>query len=347
MKIGIEVGETIRGRPAGIARYAAQVLRALRRLDTPHEIVPLYPWRRLPHVYRDLSSLGGRWYRRGHGVKGFDLVHATAGDTLGPTSAIEVATLHDLYQLTGPGMTPTPRALGEIDWYRRMDRVICVSPYARDDLHLMTDIPESRSLVIPLGVDEGYRPRSAEELERVRRRYDLPGEFLLFVGRPRENKNLERLIQGYAVSGVGVPLLLVGAFHKEHREDVRRIASACDVLERVRYVGFVKEGELPVVLTAATALMFPSTFEGFGIPALEAMACGTPVLTSRGIATEGVVGGHAVLIDPWSIEDIGAGIGRVIEVDDERLQAAEEYARRFTWEKTARRTLAVYEELLG
>ena len=346
-RVGIEASETIRGRPAGIARYAAQLIEALRRLDSPHDIVPLYLWRRLPNAYRDLSSLRGKWFRGGRGIEGFDLVHSTAADDVGRTSAVEVATLHDLYHITGRGMTPTEKNYRQIQWYREMDRVICVSPHAREDLHLVTDIPESRSVVIPLGVNEAYRPRDAAEVERARRRYGLPREFIAFVGRPRKNKNLEGLIRAHAISGLEVPLLLFGVFYKRHRERVARVSGECGISERVRIVGYVREGDLPAVLTAASALAFPSTFEGFGIPVLEGMACGTPVLTSRGISTEWVAGGHAELIDPWSPDDMAEGIRRVLDVEGDRLAAAEAYARGFTWERTARRTIEVYEELLA
>ena len=348
MKIGIEGREAVRGRPGGKARYTTRLIRALQALDCDHEFVPLYPWRRILHSFRNPASLRGRWYRRGHGGRGLDLVHATAEAFPSPKRGPEVATLHDLMNVTRRELNPTPEYIaGQLAPFKRADRVVCVSQTARDDLHTLTDIPETRSVVVPLGVEDAYHPRAPAEVEAVRRRFGIGGEYLLFLGRPWPQKNLGRLLEAYAVSGVDVPIVFVGGFRVEQIRRFRERVERLGVGDRTRRIGFVHERYVPVLVAGAEALLFPSTAEGFGLPVLEGMACETPVMTSRGTATEEVAAGHAVLVDPYSVDDIADGIRKVLETDDDAKRRARDHARGFTWEKTARGTVAVYEELLG
>jgi alpha-1,3-rhamnosyl/mannosyltransferase len=348
MKIGIEASEAVRGRPGGKARYATRLIMALKALDSGHEIVPLYPWRRLLHAFRNPAALSGSWYVRGRGGAGLDLIHATSEAYPAPKRGPEVATLHDLMDLTRPGMNPTAEAIAAYTGpFRRADMVVCVSQTARDDLHLMTDVPESRSVVVHLGVEETYRPRPLAEVDRVKARYRTGDEYVLFIGRPWPQKNIDRLLEAYARSRVDLPMVFVGGFRREHIVHFNGLLERFGIGDCIRRLGFVKERDLPALVTGANALAFPSMAEGFGLPTLEAMACGTPVMTSLGTATEEVAAGHAVLIDPFSVDDMAEGLERVLETDDETIERAMRYAQSFTWEKTARETVAVYDDLLG
>ena len=347
-RIGIEAGDTVRRHRAGMARYTYELIEALIDLRSPHQLTALLPVRRLPGIPFKPRRPHARWYRRGRAVSGFDLIHATCCTFPGPRRSAEVATLHDLFTLTGPGQDPSPEKIEETTRYlRRADRVICVSASAQSDLHRMTDLDESMSVVIPLGVNPEFRPRSDREMTAIKQRLGLPQDFLLFVGRPRPNKNLTRLIEAYAESGVDLPLVLAGRFGRRHNAELMEAATRSGVADRLRLPGFVRETDLPALLSGATGFLFPSLFEGFGLPVLEALACGAPVLTSLGVATEEVAGGHAVLVDPRSIDDMSDGINRLIGTSDTDRDARSTFARAFTWERTAARTLEVYEDVLG
>jgi glycosyltransferase involved in cell wall biosynthesis len=239
-----------------------------------------------------------------------------------------VVTVHDLAVLRRPeafnrwsrsySRLAVPRVV------RAADRLIAVSEFTRDELVDMLGVPEAKIRVVPNGVDEGFRPDGPAE----------QGDYVLAVGTVEPRKNLPRLVEACGL--LGRELRIAGA---AGWGDVRLDA------RHVRPLGFVDDDRLAALYRGAACVAYPSLYEGFGIPVVEAMACGAPVVTSRGGATEEVAGGAAILVDPGEPEAIAEGIEAAVADRDRLVPLGLERARAFDWTATARRTAEVYREL--
>jgi glycosyltransferase involved in cell wall biosynthesis len=262
-----------------------------------------------------------------------------------------VATIHDLGYLHLPGEhTPATRWLWRISngWSaRRATRVVAISGATRDDLVRHERIPPARISVVHHGRAPWFRPvEDTAALDTVRARYGLDRPYLLFVGTLQPRKNLERLLIAFdrvAAERPELGLALVGAGGWQRERLDRALADVC-ARDRVRLLGYVPDQDLPSLYAGSLGLAFPSLYEGFGLPALEAMACGAPVLTSATSSMPEVVGEAGLLVDPLDVDAIAAGLARL--ADDPSLRC--ELGRRglaqaagFTWERAARETLAV------
>jgi glycosyltransferase involved in cell wall biosynthesis len=271
-----------------------------------------------------------------------DVVHATT-ILVPPTRRPLVVTIHDLAFLHDPTMF-TSRGAGlfrrSLDLIKRhADVVLCSSQATLDDC-LAAGIATDRLRHVPLGAD-AVQPVPVAQLAEVRSRLGLMKPYLLFVGTKEPRKNLTGLLKAFAqLEDHDHDLVVVGP---TGWGDELSIPSA--IAPRVRAVGFLSANDLAAVYVGASAFVYPSLREGFGLPVAEAMAHGTPVVTSRGTSTEEVAGGAAVLIDPLDPTDIARGITEVLAnatifSDRGRARAAE-----LTWAETAQRTRAAYEEV--
>ena len=248
-----------------------------------------------------------------------------------------VMTIHDLVPFLFPEtMTRWSRSYSRAT-HRRMaavaDRIICPSHDTARDVVELLGVDEKRVRVIPNGVDAHFfEPLPASRPPAV--------PYVLFVGTQERRKNLERLedaVEELRSRGFPHELVLVGA---DAWGDVRIEKSF------VRQMGRVSDLELRQLYAGAACLAIPSLHEGFGLPALEAMAVGTPVVAGRAGALPEVTGGAAVLVDPLDTVDIALGLGRAIMAGSAEREAGRRHAALFTWEKTAAATLAVYRELV-
>jgi glycosyltransferase involved in cell wall biosynthesis len=202
--------------------------------------------------------------------------------------------------------------------------------------------PSERLRLVPLGVEA--RPVVQEEVERVLIRYGIQRPYLLWVGTIEPRKNLPGLLQAYARLSDGLELVLVGP--EGWNEDLTALTKRFGV--QVNALGFVPHEELPPLYAGATGLCFPSLSEGFGFPVLEAMAQGTPVVTSAGTSTEELAGGAAILVDPRDPAAIADGLERLLDnpgLADELAHAGRARAAEFTWRRTAELVEAAYREL--
>jgi glycosyltransferase involved in cell wall biosynthesis len=198
-----------------------------------------------------------------------------------------------------------------------------------------------------------FRPASPPEVEAARRRHGIDRPYLLSVGTIQPRKNLLRLIDAWAAylssSPATAAMLVIAGKPGWLTQQIERRAADLGIVDRVHYTGYVADGDLPALLSGAIAYLLPSLYEGFGLPVLEAQACGTPVLTSTTSSLPEVAGDAAVLVDPMDTAAIRDGIARLIE-DAElreglRARGLARVADR-SWEHTARRTLAVLESAL-
>ena len=227
-------------------------------------------------------------------------------------------------------------------------RIVAISEASRRDLLATFRMASEGVTTTPLAPDPRFCPQSAATVADLRTRYGLPGDFLLYVGINKPHKNLVELVKAYAaLPASSAPLVIAGAWDARYPE-AKQAAAALKLTERVRFLGPVTEVDLPALYAAATAFIFPSRYEGFGLPVLEAMACGTPVACSNVSSLPEVAGTAALLFDPSDVAAITAALGRLL--DDATLRAdlrarGLTQAERFTWKQTAAATLAVYRKL--
>jgi glycosyltransferase involved in cell wall biosynthesis len=235
---------------------------------------------------------------------------------------------------------------------RRADHIIAVSHTTRRDLIDLYRIPPDKITVIYEAADPKFRPQSQEVIEAVRARHNLPERFLFYVGTIEPRKNLTRLLHAWEplYQAGDAPPLVIGGKRGWLADEFFAALEASPCRENVTLTGYVPDADLPGLYGAATAFTFPSVYEGFGLPPLEAMACGTPVACSNTPSIAEVVGDAALLFDP---EDIGAMrdvLRRILGPHHDDLRAdlrarGLQRAAQFSWEQTARETLAVYGEL--
>jgi glycosyltransferase involved in cell wall biosynthesis len=264
-----------------------------------------------------------------------DVCHSTIAIPAA-TRAPHVVTVHDVAFVHAPerftGHGARVMAAG-LERCRRAALLLCPTRATADDLAEL-GFDTERLRVVPWGVDRVVP--TADDLDRVRRRHDLPERFVLFVGTIEPRKNLSRLAEAVARLDEPTPLVVAGAAGWGDVE----VTTDADV----RFVGFVPHGDLPALYAQAEVFAYPSLQEGFGMPILEAMATGTPVVTSRGGATEEVAGGAAVLVDPADVEAIAAGLTEAIARRDELVADAHRRAASATWAAAAEGTVAAYRE---
>ena len=281
--------------------------------------------------------LRGNWPKVERATGPIDVAHATtvipcATDAPLVVTVHDLAFLHDPSQFTRRGNSIFRRSLDRIR--RRADLVLCSSQATMDDC-VGAGVTADRLRLVPLGVESSRA--DAIETARVRALYRLPERYLLFVGTVEPRKNLRGLVE--AVGRLDDPLPLVAA-GSDGWGDVD-IPSGGDI----RFVGFVPAADLGGLYAGAEVFCYPSEREGYGLPVLEAMAQGTPVVTSRGTATEEAAGGAAVLVDPLDSDDIARGITEARRLRRSLAEKGLERADKASWAETARLTAEAYREL--
>jgi len=239
---------------------------------------------------------------------------------------------------------------------RQAAQVIALSEHARNDLIATYGLQPEKVRVVPLAAPAHFAPvTDEEEIQRVRQTYGIKGDYILSVGAIQPRKNLGRLVAAYArLRGVGprgkLPqLVLVGKCAWLY-DDTLRTIKELEVSEAVILTGYVPESDLPALYSGALCFVYPSYFEGFGLPPLEAMKCGAPVIVGNQTSLPEVVGDAGIMFDPFDVDDMAAKIEEVIS--DSNLRAnlrvkGLNRAKLFDWRETARQTLAIYEQAAG
>lgn len=355
LRVAIEATAACRASRGGVARYTVGLVRSLVQLEQLERngdrfelCYRLSRWKDRA-LRLDGEGLRSRWIQEPIWPlrPGVDVVHGTDARVPSWRGAVRVATVHDVFSLLFDGFAPESfrrrKARRYRDLTRTCDRILAVSRATKEDFLRFCDYPAQRIDVVHEGVDPSFRPLSAEESAPVLQRHALGRPYLLYVGELSRRKNLPGLIRAYAAAGLAddFELVLAGAPSFGDHEVHEAIAAAG--LERhVRLLGYVPEGDLPALYSAARAFVFPTHYEGFGLPVLEAMACGTAVLAGVRGAVPEIAGGHAVLVEPGDPASIRAGLLEVVATAPERLDAARRHTRRFTWLACARATREAY-----
>jgi glycosyltransferase involved in cell wall biosynthesis len=286
---------------------------------------------------------------------GIDVLHGPA--FLIPTrrsTVTKVVTIHDLVAFTLPETIPRKYAL-YMRWLirraaRHADRVITDSENVRGEILRILRTDPHRVTAIALGVSPRFQPASPQAVRALREDLGLEHPYLLSLGNLEPRKNLRGLLKAFRLVRDRHPgpleLVIAGRFAWLSRPLIADLANSV-LRDSIRTTGFVSAEKLPALYSGAEAFVFPTFGEGFGLPVLEAMACGSPVVASGVSSILEVAGNAAVLVDPHSPESIAQGIQTVLGAGADResiVRRGLEHARRFSWEKTARETLAVYRE---
>jgi glycosyltransferase involved in cell wall biosynthesis len=374
MRIGIDA-RVLFGPHTGDRTYLLNLLRQFAAMDLPHEFLlftdrvePLF-WGtrdrgqgaresfpanfrfvRLPKLSRWLYT--GFLLPRACATYRVDLLHVQYIAPL-TTPCPLVTTVHDVHWKRFPETFPTKdRLLMDIFLpltFRRATFVITDSYASRSDLVHFFRVPPDKIRVIYLAAEERFFHRLPEtERRSVLERYGLTEGYVLFVGVIQPRKNLERLLHAIALLRPRVEccrLVIVGKIGWK-TEELFLLVDKLGLKRCVKFTGYVPDDDLPAIYQGATVFAYPALWEGFGLPVLEAMASGVPVLTSNTSSLREIAEGAAVLVDPLSVRDIFEGLHRLLTDDDLRNDLRRlglERAKKFSWRKTAEETLRVYE----
>jgi glycosyltransferase involved in cell wall biosynthesis len=362
LNIGVDAGP-LRGQLTGIGWSLWQNLQVLVRMARA-DMFLLYTTRRLsvtfeePNVRTHLGGplsfipgtlwqqlMAGRYARRDRLDCFWGTMHLLPLSL--PKRIRTVLTINDLVPLLYPeSMTSYNAFIHRCYWQQslaRADAILAISESTKRDLVGRLGIAESRITVTHLGVEDRFRPLPMEQVQTRLRALELNPGYLLAVGTLEPRKNYPLLFQALKALPRELILVVAGGRGWKYR-DILEERARLGLEERVRLVGYVGGEDLAVLYNGARLLVFPSRYEGFGLPLLQAMACGTPVLASRTSSLPEVGGDAAAYFDPQSVDSLICELQRLLN-DDARLRPMRakgiERARQFTWEQTARKTLEV------
>ncbi|MCC6176585.1 MAG: glycosyltransferase family 4 protein [Chloroflexi bacterium] len=236
---------------------------------------------------------------------------------------------------------------------RRADRVITISEHTRRDVIDLLGVPPERVTSVLLAADEHFRPASPAAVAAFRARHGLPERFVLYLGTLEPRKNVGLLVQAYAAlraSGSTDHILVLAGGRGWQYESIFGLVHELGIEAYVRFPGFVPAAEQALWYSSAAVFAYPSLYEGFGLPLLEAMACGVPVIASRSSSLPEVVGDAGILVDPSDVEGLTDALARLLEGTEQRQAVARAGLARsgqFSWHRTAAETVQVYREVLG
>ncbi len=365
MRVGIDAGPVL-GSQGGVGQYVRCLVQSLLNLKSSHEFWLYTPQGTfLPEELRVATTTDAaswspvRWWnrrtigRRDH----LDVYHGTNFKLQTKGSFGTVLTIHDLWLSRYPQYTK--KAGGERWALQRLKRRVCsaqrviaVSQSTARDLQEWMNCPSDRVHVVYHGVPDGFYPDHDESAwNKTKHALGLPdGAYLLFVGGADPRKNHRLICQALSQAPALLreyPLIMVGS-RQSRGDDLLETARAMGIAEHVHCVGTVSRYVLRLLYSHATAFLFPSLYEGFGFPVLEAMACGAPVITSNVTALPEVAGDAALFMNPHDETDLLKALLRIIEDESLRhtlIAKGLKQANRFTWQRTAEKTLSVYEDL--
>jgi glycosyltransferase involved in cell wall biosynthesis len=360
--------------PTGIGRYAIELLRSLAELPNGPEIVLLATeredlhglWNKFEHHVLPGCRLLPALMTAGHVVLSqagpryrLEAIHDPNGIApfLGPSRGVRrIVTIHDAFTFVHPD------SHNRLDNWRyryqlpaaawRADVVLTVSECSRRDLIDHLGLAAERVHVIAEGVAPQFQPvADGAERKAILTRYGIKRPYMLYVGGINARKNIARLFEAYARVREHRPdiTLVVGGQRQWQTQEIEATFQRLNIMHHVHFTGYVHDADLPALYSAAELFVFPSLYEGFGLPPLEAMACGTAVVTSNLSSLPEVVGDAALTVNPYEVGELAAAIKRVLEDEGLRVHLRRrgiERAAQFTWQRTARETLAIYEQVL-
>ncbi len=367
MRIALDA-RTVQDHFPGIARYTFNLAQALAGITPPTELTLLYhagaqntrfdlaqltarPNVRLAVINAPNYSLSEQWLipgllRQLHPHVYHSPYYIMPYRPGYPT----IVTVHDLIPLLYPRhFTRSQRFVFGVTIrlsLRVAQKVIVVSRATANDLRALLNVPPDKVTIIPEAADPAMRRASPDVIAAIRARYHLPESYVLYVGSNKPHKNLTRLVEAFARHQNQSPITLAIGGHWDARyPTAHQRATELALSNRIQWLGPVPQADLPALYSGATLFIFPSLYEGFGLPVLEAMACGTPVVCSNISSLPEVIGDAGLLFDPLNVDTIATTIRRALENPDLRAELRQRglaRAAQFTWERVAEKTMAVY-----
>ena len=374
MRIGYDLRPFLR-EETGVGVYFKNLLLNLAKIDQFHEYflfssswkdrfdpdkIPLFAKKKFVDLRYPVKAINFSWYKLGWPSLDFffktklDLTHSPTPLPL-PTAGKKIITVYDLFFLEFPDLSNDEArrnfSRGIERSVKNADGIVTISRFTEDQLIRHFSIDRKKIRVIYPGIDLDHWTQSEpEEMERIKAKYELPSEFFLFVGAFERRKNLQNLLKALKIVHRlfgKIPLVLVGRKGLDS-ENVRKVIGELGLEDWVKMPGYVGDAELRYIYRQASLFVFPSLWEGFGIPLLEAMACGLPIVTSRTSAIPEIAQDAAAYADPRDPEDIATRIIQVLEDQDLRDQLVSEGKKRvafFSWEKVAVLALEFYQSV--
>lgn len=265
---------------------------------------------------------------------------------------------HDAGVARVPGSKTIPNIISYIVlrfFNRHIDAVVGVSEYARKEIEHVYRLPASKTLYMYNGIESSFRPVESKEVERTVEKYGVErGRYIFYLGGLQQHKNVPRLVEAYNILRKSDPTitnkLLLGGTPTSPTDPVYAAQKESHYASDIHFAGFVPWADVPALHSGAAVFVFSSLHEGFGMPPIEAMACGTPTVVSNATSLPEVTGGASVLVDPLNPADIARGLREVIEHPELQQQLREKglaHVKKFTWDEYAQKHVALYKKLLG
>lgn len=355
MKIAIDVQTTL-GQPTGFGFYVSNLVNYLQKQNTPHTFELIEP-----QSSQDFSTpqrLIWDQFRFPAIAKNkkVDLIHQPCFSAPFSFSGPVVITIHDIISLLFPENIPFASRMFYSKWmpfsYSKATKIITISESTKNDIVRVLRIPEEKITVIPLAVDDKFRkPAKNNEVKEVAKKYNIKNDYILHIGTLEPRKNLGFLIDVFSeviqsTTSRDLSLVITGKkgwYYEDLFDKVRKL----NLEGKVIFTGYIDEADKPALYKGAKIFAFPSIYEGFGLPPLEAMASGIPVISSNTSSMGEVVGEAGILLSPKDQKEWVKAIRKVNETPQLRLEMVgknKEQVRKFSWEKTAQKTIEVYEE---
>lgn len=371
-RVGIDA-TALPPQPVGAGNYTIQLIRALARIETnlelivfahPHgknliavpeqeglqwRLVPDHkPARRLVWEQTDFPTLLRQ--------EKIDLLHSLHYTRPFNLPCASVVTFHDMTFLLFPELHTFAKRLffpPAIRYSARAaDALIAVSESTRQDAIRLLHLNPARIHAIPLGVPDEFKPYpDSPALATIKQKYQLPDHFILYVGMLEPRKNIPLLLQAYkrVLDEGPAPILVLAGRMGWGVASIRQIIGELSLTEKTHFTGYITPEDLPFVYNLADLFVYPSLYEGFGLPPLEALACGTPVITSAVSSIPANMGEAAILVPPADELALSAAIAEVLNNEKLRQQLSTKgllQAAKFKWETTARQTIEIYQQVL-
>ncbi|MBI4022616.1 glycosyltransferase family 4 protein [Candidatus Berkelbacteria bacterium] len=356
MKVAIDM-QTTQAQKTGFGFYVENLVRNLEQIDRRNEYIRI-----LPETEEDFTSVRRWWWDQvGYPTAalraGANVIHQPAFSAPLRVKIPVVVTIHDLIAMHFGADIPLGSRMYFGRWmpfsYRFASHIISVSEHTKQDIIELLGIPEEKITVIYEAADEIFRPvRDKDRLAAVRQKYQTGERFILHVGTINPRKNLEFLVRvfGEARKKVGPSWKLVITGKKGwYYEGLFGAVQELGLANAVVFTGYIDEEDKPYLYSAASLFAFPSLYEGAGLPPLEAMACGTPVVSSNTSSLPEMVGNGGILLPPDDTAGWVHALARLMTDASLRREAAakgRKQAKKFSWERTARETIRVYERVM-
>lgn len=364
MKIAIDARMIKNRSMHGIARYVFELVNGLSKLPSEHQFVVLvspnspllnqtWPNRiKLVQVKSNWIGIREQWeipmVLRQYKI---DLFHSPSfvAPVLCPCKMI--MTIHDLNHLVLPQYYTLFHQL----YYRLLVKycikkshsVLTVSHFSKSEILKHIKVEENKIFVTYNGVNPAYRPiKDQEQLEYVRQIYELPEKFILCVSSNKPHKNVKQLVKAYCMSNISIPLVLASPADRS----ILELLESYGKKHLVYFSKFIDEEHLPAVYSLTSLFVYPSTYEGFGLPPLEALSCGAPVVVSKASSLPEVVGADGIYADPYDANDIARALERGVndlEIKETAERRADLHKQRFSWEEMCIQTLMVFDVCLS